>query len=115
MQERYGDVDHAIKKARVEGMKSHAAKVAVDTIISQVNVMRENAEFYKKIHGEHKYKSIIVNLLNQLPGVPRSEGTDFSTEQSSTPTGRRGMEVELTTDLGDPLEDDDSMLNDDKV
>ncbi len=53
-QERYGDINHAIKKARVEGMKSHAAKVAVDTIILQVNVMRENAEFYKKIHGEHK-------------------------------------------------------------
>ncbi len=114
-QERYGDVDHAIKKARVEGMKSHAAKVAVYTIILQVNVMRENAEFYKKIHGEHKYKAMIVNLLKQLPGVPRSAGTESLTEQSSTPTGRRGMEVDLTTDLGDPLEDDDSLLNDDNV
>ncbi len=92
-----------------------ARRLAVDTIISQVNVMRENAEFYKKIHGEHKYKLMIVNLLNQLPGVPMSAGTESLTEQSSTPTGRRGMEVDVTTDLGDLLEDDDSLLNDDNV
>jgi hypothetical protein len=36
---RYGDVDHAIKKARVAGMQLHAEKIAVDTIISQVNVL----------------------------------------------------------------------------
>jgi hypothetical protein len=114
-QERYGDVDHAIKKARVEGMKSHAAKVAVDMIILQVNVMRENAEFYKKIHGEHKFKLMIVNLLNQLPGVPRSAGMESLTEQLSTPTGRRGMEVDITTDLGDPLKDYNSLLKDDNV
>ncbi len=47
--------------------------------------------------------------------MPRSAGTESLTEQSSTPTGRRGMEVDLTTDLGDLLEDDDSLLNNDNV
>ena len=51
-------------------MKSHAEKIAVDMIISQVNVLHENIEFYKEIHqGEVKYKLMIANLLNQLPGV----------------------------------------------
>jgi hypothetical protein len=94
--ERYGDVDHAIKKASVAGMQSHAEKIAVDTIISHVNVLRENAEFYKEFHGEERYKSMIVYLLNQLPGVPKPAETDSSTQESSTPRSRKGMEVDLT-------------------
>jgi hypothetical protein len=93
--ERYGDVDHAIKKAKVAGMQSHAEKIAVDSIISQVNVLRENVEFYNEFHGEERYKSMIVNLLNQLPGVPKTAGT-VSSGQSSTPASRRGIEVNLT-------------------
>ncbi len=51
-QETYGDVDHAIKKAKVEGMKSYASKTAMDMIVMQVNLMHENAEIFKSIHGE---------------------------------------------------------------
>ena len=41
-QERYGNIDHAIKKLRVAGMKSHVEMIAVDTITSQVNMLCEN-------------------------------------------------------------------------
>jgi hypothetical protein len=92
--ERYGDVNHAIKKAKVADMQLHVEKIAVDSIISQVNVLRENAEFYKEFHGEERYKSMIVNLLNQLPGVPKTAGT-ISSGQSSTSASCRGMEVDL--------------------
>ncbi len=51
-QETYGDVDVAIKKAKVEGMKSYASKIVTDMIVTQVNLMRENAEIFKSIHGE---------------------------------------------------------------
>jgi hypothetical protein len=80
--EQYGDVDHATKKAKVAGMQLHMEKIAVDSIFSQINVLRENAEFYKQFHGEERYESMIVNLLNQLPGVPKA-GT-VSSGQSST-------------------------------
>jgi hypothetical protein len=91
----YGDIDYAIKKAKFAGMQSHAEKIAVDSIMSQVNVLRENAEFYKEFHGEERYKLMIVNLLNQLPGVPKTAGT-VSSRQLSTPASRGGMEVGLT-------------------
>jgi hypothetical protein len=91
----YGDVDHAIKKAKVAGMQSHAEKIAVDGITLQVNVLRENVEFYKEFHGEERYKLMIANLLNQLPGVPKTAGT-VSSRQLSTPASRWGMEVDLT-------------------
>jgi hypothetical protein len=93
--ERYGDVDHAIKKTRVAGMQSHAKKIAVDTIISQVNVLQENTEFYMEFHGKERYKLMIVNLLNQLPGVPKPAETESSTQESSTPRSCKGMEVDL--------------------
>jgi hypothetical protein len=87
-------VDHAIKKAKVAGMQLHVEKIAVDSIISQVNILRENTEFYKEFHGEERYKLTIVNLLNQLPGVPKTAGT-VSSVQLSTPVSCRGMEVDL--------------------
>jgi hypothetical protein len=51
--EQEGDVDRARKKARIAGMRSHAEKLAVDNIISQVNVLWKNAELYKEMHGDN--------------------------------------------------------------
>ena len=72
--ERYGDVDHQIKKAKVQGIQSSAEKIAVDSIIAQINVTRENKDEYILIYGEEKYKNIIANLLCQLPGHQSSSG-----------------------------------------
>ena len=109
-QETYGDIDIAIKKAKVEGMMSYASKTAVDMIVMQVNLMRENAEIFKRIHRESEYNTMIANLLCQLPGVNRSVGTESSTQQSSTPTGRRGMEVNITTGMSTTDLNDDNSL-----
>ncbi|MFM8621860.1 MAG: hypothetical protein ACKOB3_00530 [Holophagaceae bacterium] len=105
----------AIKRAKVQGMKSYASKTATDMIVTQVNLMRENAEIFKSIHGESEYNSMIVNLLCQLPGVNRSAGTnrtvetESSTQQASTPTGCcRGMEVDITTGMASELDDEKS-------
>ena len=40
---------------------------------------------------------MVVNLLNQLPGVLKNAGT-VSSGQSSTPASCQGMEVNLTGD-----------------
>ena len=63
--EKYGNVDHQIKKARVQGMQLQAEKIAVESIILQVNVMKENADLFKSMHGVDKYKSMIVNLFSK--------------------------------------------------
>jgi hypothetical protein len=78
-------------------MQLHVEKLKVDNIIAQVNVPRENTELYKEIHGENRFKSMNLNLLNQLPGVPNSAGT-VSSGQTSTLASCRGMEVDLTRD-----------------
>ena len=38
--EKYGDVDHELKKAKVDGMRSVIDKNKVDAIMSQISVMR---------------------------------------------------------------------------
>lgn len=48
--ERYGDVDHMMKKARVVGMQVQAEKIEVDTIQTKIKLMRDNEEVYKSVY-----------------------------------------------------------------
>ena len=64
-------------------MKSYASKTATDMIVTQVKLMRKNAEIFKSIHGENQYNTMIVNLLCQLPGVNRSAGSSAGSESST--------------------------------
>ena len=65
----YGNVDHQIKMAWVAGMCSHVEKQNLESIVMQINVMRENEQTYKSIYGEVKYQQMIVNLMNKMPGL----------------------------------------------
>ena len=40
----HGDIDNQIKKARIEGMKSHVNKIDIEVMIAQVQIMRANEE-----------------------------------------------------------------------
>ena len=44
--EKYGDVDHQSKKAKVDGMRSVIDKNRVDAIMLQISVMRGLEEVY---------------------------------------------------------------------
>jgi hypothetical protein len=52
--EKYGDVDHQLKKVRLSGMQAHAEKIMVDTISTQTQIknLKENADVYNSVHGE---------------------------------------------------------------
>ena len=67
--EKYGDVDHQIKKARVDGMRSQVTKNQIDAIVQQIKVMRENEEILVGIHGKDAYDGMIVALVLKMPGV----------------------------------------------
>ena len=66
--ERYGDVEHTMKKARVVGMQAQAEKIAIETIQTKLKLLRENAEVYKAMHGKEMYNKMVVNLLNKMMG-----------------------------------------------
>jgi hypothetical protein len=62
----FGDVDHQLKKARVVGMQAQAEKIAIDTIQTKIQLLRENADVYRSIHGEQQYNEMIVALINKM-------------------------------------------------
>ena len=99
--EHFGDIELAIKKTRVDRMKNNSEKIAVDTIVAQVNLLCENQAFYQEVHGEEKYRVMIVNLLNKLPGmpapaVPKSVFQEGATSAHRAPgSSWNGMEVTI--------------------
>ncbi len=87
--EKYGDVDHQIKKIRVEGMQSQvlkncadAIKMRVDANGAQIELMQQMESAYVRRMGQDKYDDMIVSLINQLP-LMESSG-DFSVTATSS-------------------------------
>jgi hypothetical protein len=66
--EKYGDVDHELKKVRLSGMKAHAEKIIVDTISTQIRNLKDNADVYKAVHGETGYNNLLVSLISKMTG-----------------------------------------------
>ncbi len=81
--ERYGDVDHQMKKAKVVGLQSVVENNQVDAIVSQIDVMQRMKDIYGKIMGQEKYDEKIIALMNQMPGMDRSADHSVSAMQSS--------------------------------
>ena len=79
--EKYGDVEHEAKKAKVDGMRSVIDKNRVDAIMSQISVMRGLEEIYVGRMGREEYERRLVNLVNQMPGMIEKtpEGDDLFT------------------------------------
>ena len=71
--ERYGDVEHTMKKARVVGMQAQAEKISIETIQTKLKLLRENANVYKSMHGEELYNKMVVDLINNMSG-PTTNG-----------------------------------------
>jgi hypothetical protein len=92
------DVDHQIKMAWVAGMRSHVEKQNLESIVMQINVMRENEQMYKSIYGEVKYQQMIVNLMNKMPGlgtVNEMEMVDAGTGSVNTMFDGEANEVDI--------------------
>jgi hypothetical protein len=81
--EKFGDVDHQIKKIRVEGLQSLVLKNRADAIKTRVNAIRTQIELMQQMESvcvrrmeQDKYNAMIVSLINQLPLIDAS--MDFS-------------------------------------
>ena len=76
---KYGDVDHQLRKVRVEGLQSQVAKnpadaikTRVDAVRAQIEMMQQMETVYVRKMGQDKYDDMIVSLMNQMPGMENS-------------------------------------------
>ena len=97
--ERYGDVEHQLKKARVVGMQAQAEKISIDTIQTKLKLLRENADVYKAMHGEGLYNKMVVDLINKMTG--------------STSNGIGETPVSATSAHAEDLGDNDGVAEED--
>jgi hypothetical protein len=83
--EKYGDVDHQLKKVKLSGMQAHAEKIIVDTISTQIKILKENANVYKSVHGETAYNKLLVSLISKMTGgTTKNNGSTPSSALAST-------------------------------
>ena len=66
--EKYGDVDHQPKKVRLSEMQAHMEKIIVNTISTQIKILKENADVYKAVHGETVYNNLLVSFISKMTG-----------------------------------------------
>ena len=50
-------------------MKAQAEKIAIDTIQTKIQLLRENADVYRSVHGEQRYNKMLVALINKMTGM----------------------------------------------
>ena len=77
----FTEVEHQLKQARVVGMKAQAAQIALQTIQTKIQMLRENAEVYIQMHGQHGYNEMIAGLLTRMARM----GEDDVREVGTTP------------------------------
>lgn len=92
--ERYGDVEHTMKKARVVGMQAQAEKIAVETIQTKLKLLNENADVYKTMHGEEVYNKMVVDLLNKMMGAKSSGMGETPVSAVSAISSQRSSDID---------------------
>ncbi len=97
---KYGDVDHQIKKIRVEGLQSMVLKNRVVAIKMRVHAIRTQIELVQQMEsicvrrmGQEKYDDMIVLLINQLSSMDAS--MDFSMTAGSPSANSPGGGVSI--------------------
>ncbi len=85
--EKYGNIDHQMKKVRVVGMQAHTEKILVNTIQKQIKILRENTDVCKSVHGKQGNSKLLVSLINKITGSNQNAGTTPSSAAVSSCDG----------------------------
>ena len=98
--EKYGDVDHQIKKIRVEGQSlvlkncTDVIKTCVDAIRTQIDLMQQMERIYVQRMGQDKYDDMIDLLIYQLPSMESSMNFSVTARSSANPESPgRGVSI----------------------
>jgi hypothetical protein len=76
-----------LKKVKLDEMRMQTEKNNIDSIVSQINVMRANENVLVSCHGQQQFDAQIVCLLGQLPGLNRNDNKSSTQSTQSTDVG----------------------------
>lgn len=62
-------------------------KNIIDSIVSQINVMRANENVYVSCYGQQQFDAQIVCLVGKLPGLNRNDNKSSTQPTQSTDVG----------------------------
>ena len=69
----HGDVEYQMKKARIEWMNSLIDKNNIANIFEQIKMMKDQEEMLVMAYGRDTYKSMVLGLMNGLPGLKKQQ------------------------------------------
>jgi len=69
----HGGVEYQMKKARVKGMISQIDKNNIANIFEQIKMMKDQEEMLVMAYGRYTYKSMVLGLMNGLPGLKKQQ------------------------------------------
>jgi hypothetical protein len=78
----FREIEHQLKQARVVGMRAQAAQIAIQSIQTKIQMLRENADVYIQIHGQQGYNEIIASLLSRMARMGEEDTREISTPVS---------------------------------
>ena len=64
-------------------MQAQAEKIAIDTIQTKTQLLRENMDVYRSIHGEQQYNEMIVALINKMTRTGGEENATYEMRPNS--------------------------------
>ena len=95
----HGDVEHQIKKAQIQGMRLHVAKINIDAIIAQVSALRKNKDVLIEALGREQFDAQIVHLLGQLPGLPKNQSSGGGENVGDEVVGEKSVMSGMGSDV----------------
>jgi hypothetical protein len=69
----HGDVEYKMKKKCIEGMNSQIDKNNIANIFEQIKMMKDQEEMLVMAYGRDTYKSMVLGLMNGLPGLKKKQ------------------------------------------
>jgi hypothetical protein len=69
----HGDVEYQMKNARIERMNSQIDKNNIANIFEQIKMMKDQEEMLVMAYGRDTYKSMVLGLMNGLPGLKKQQ------------------------------------------
>ena len=88
------DLDLMLKKVKLDGMRMQNEKNIIDSIVSQINVIRDNENAYVSCFGQQQFDAQIALLLGKLPGLNRNDNKSSTQSTQSTDVTLKSPEVD---------------------